>query len=127
MRLGEQHRSGDAVGLELKEAVADDRQSRFVDRAAAQGTQCIGLRQQRFVGRATVPFTQEMDSFHRINPPGAIRAGVFRIPEQPLPMCWARQIGRDYAARPSVYSIPLPRARAKSKREIMAQWLGLRY
>src|SRR5689334_22004418 len=89
MRFGKQHGSGNSVRLELEETIADDRETRFVDHPAAQVTQRIGLRQQRF-GRATVPFAQQMDSFHRMYPPGtAFRAGVFRIPEQPLPMSHA--------------------------------------
>jgi hypothetical protein len=66
MRLGEQHRSGDAVRLELEEAVADDRQPGLLDRAATHIAQCVGLREQWFVARASVPLPQQMDSVHGV-------------------------------------------------------------
>src|SRR6478752_2806710 len=46
MRFGEQHRSGDALGFELEEAIADDRESGILDRTAAQIAQRVRLRQQ---------------------------------------------------------------------------------
>jgi hypothetical protein len=54
------------LGFELKKAVADDREARIIDGSATKVAQCVRLRQQRFVGRATVPLAQQMDSFHRV-------------------------------------------------------------
>jgi len=66
VRFGQQDRAGDTLGLELKEAVADDRETGIIDGSATKVAQCVRLRQQRFVGRATVPLAQQMDSFHRV-------------------------------------------------------------
>src|SRR6185369_16981480 len=115
MRFCEQHRAGDALRLELKEAVADDRESGFIYGLATHVPQRARLRQQRFVSRATVPFAQQMDSFHRVTlqellplgrlpDPGATVAYVLGLTNRaPLPL------------RPSVFSIPLPRKRAKNR------------
>src|SRR5690242_2274494 len=66
VRFGEQHRAGDALRLELKEAIADDREPRVVDGTPTKVAQCVGLRQQWFVGRASVPLSQQMDSVHGV-------------------------------------------------------------
>src|SRR5512146_5130 len=74
VRFSEQHGACNAVGFELEEAVADDRQPGFLDRTATDVAQCVCLRQQRFVGRASVPLPQQMDTFHGVYPPGAFHA-----------------------------------------------------
>src|SRR5206468_7910548 len=56
MRFGEQHRAGDALGLELKEPLADDRKPGLLNGLETSVAQCIGARENRRVGRAAVPF-----------------------------------------------------------------------
>src|SRR5487761_292359 len=100
MGLGEQHRTGDALRFELVEAIADDRQARCRDGPEAQLAQRLGLRQRRDVGRASVPFTQQMNTVHRISPPGTAPHAADAGSRSKLGQCdlpeWSRSTGRKY-------------------------------
>src|SRR6187200_2929252 len=113
MRFCEQHRAGDALRLELKEAVADDRESGFVYGLATHVPQRARLRQQRFVGRATVPLAQQMDSFHRVTLQELLPLG--RLPDPGATSAYVLCLTNRarLPLRSSVFSIPLPRMRAK--------------
>src|SRR5512144_16228 len=69
VRFGEQHRSGDALRLELVEAVADRRQLRRGDRLEAKRAQRRRVVHLGRVRRAVVPFPQQMDAVHRRTSP----------------------------------------------------------
>ena len=124
MRFGEQHRAGDALRLELEEAVADDREARIARRPATQGRATrLPASAIRRVGRATVPLAQQMDSVHGVYPP---RAGVCPdTASEPLPHVFRmsallRTGSTLQAPTTSQQSIPLPReCRAKSNAKLL--------
>jgi hypothetical protein len=68
VRLGEDHRAGHALRVELVEAIADDREPGRAHRVEAALAQRLGVRHLGQVRWAVVPLAQQMDSVHQSSP-----------------------------------------------------------
>src|SRR5215831_5420038 len=68
MRLGEDHRSGDALRLELVKTIADDCKTGLLDGCKTALLQRHRVRHFRRIGRAVVPLSKQMNSIHHSSP-----------------------------------------------------------
>src|SRR6266567_2010696 len=89
VRFGQQNRPCHSRGRELMKAVADNAHSRRRRRAQTQRAQGLGLRHLRHLGRATVPFSEQVYAVHFCSPEPATTSIRLNSVLLPKTSAWA--------------------------------------